>query len=372
MRVKKNDGTWRKEWKRQIADIVELSSDDEPGPGPSTPIKEELITQFKQEYNIEIKEEPNMDSEVSESINPMQYGETFMDVGVNELNTSFRTADPVENFSFLNSPSHVSTTTVPIMTMFGMSTDDPAQKVAEIKAHPGLSLDEKLKIFYGLNCYLCPNLDTFNILGDLENHFKIIHPGKKPKFSCCGYDNITKKAIMEKHMKCHLKEFKKLTPSDHINQLKNSHWCTKCETPFNKQEQLEKHNLRIHQNVKAKERERKLKSELNKLKNMNFGNTIRCSYCNELLSTFKQIEEHKTKHIIIEGIPPCDIKCYLCQKTFASQTSLDKHKTTHLSEPSTSAASSTSNDSIQKCPYCSFYSKKKSDFIKHVTSHLSN
>lgn len=360
LRVKKNEEIWRKEWSRQTSDAVELSSDDDDVSSPQ--FNREGITHIKEELITEIKVEPSyMESEVSESIYPVQYAEPLVGNG---LNTS---ATPVENnFSF--SPSHVSTTTEPLISMFGPPINEECsidQKVARINSIPGLTLDEKFKIFYGFNCDSCSNVNNFNTLSDLGNHFRAHHPGKLIKFKCCGF-NIAKR-IMEKHMKCHLGEFRRLTLEKHLEQLRKLHWCNKCGFSFNTALQLKRHDLHKHAITKSKERQRKLISELNKYKKMNFENIIRCSFCNESLSSFKQIEEHKIKHAC-EGRTPNDIKCHLCQKTFDKKALLNKHMATIHSEPSTSKAATRSSDG---CPYCTFRSTNKNQLSQHIQSHYN-
>lgn len=202
-----------------------------------------------------------------------------------------------------------------------------AEKMLTIKKDPNLTDDQMCKIFYGLNCKLCENLE-FEKLNDLESHYKEKHSVERISVKCCNIDIV--KPIMVDHIKYHLGMMKS-SLKDHIRRLTTSKICEECGLLFSS-EKLLKHHVRAHMSLPTTSRTRSLSLDgiSAKIFNMTTGQFASpkypCPICERPFEYECYMKQHIVKHMSFEEQQQYKkFECHDCSSKFFYKTDLQKH-----------------------------------------------
>ncbi|XP_075989247.1 uncharacterized protein LOC142985138 isoform X2 [Anticarsia gemmatalis] len=211
-----------------------------------------------------------------------------------------------------------------------------------------------------LQCNLCPEIHTFNILKDFLQHLKGIH--KKVIHDTIKDYIIPFKFDTEK-LKCcvcgqEFKHFKLL--SEHMCEHYRNYECVVCTRPFINKQSWQIHTYR-HKTGQFKCSKcpkifdsKPKRSDHERVTHKLLSKKRKCRYCDEKFASKTAVEKHEVSHGVARPIYICTV----CEKVCNTQQTLWAHKKRcHLLERKF------------KCDYClkDFFSK--SELILHIVSH---
>ncbi|XP_033210152.1 zinc finger protein 718-like [Belonocnema kinseyi] len=174
---------------------------------------------------------------------------------------------------------------------------------------------------------------SYNWLGDLVRHKRLVHALEKPQFICdfCGHRFNAKY-----HLVGHI-------VSLHSQTSKSRHECDKCARSYKWPKDLNRHKRLIHAAVKSQ---------------------FICDFCGHKFDTKDHLVVHMTLHYTsqIDDSPKSTYKCDQCSRSYSYRRGLTEHKRLVHGEVKLQFT----------CDICGFKTKRKQYLSRHITSkHLN-
>ncbi|CAF0842921.1 unnamed protein product [Brachionus calyciflorus] len=220
-------------------------------------------------------------------------------------------------------------------------------------------------------CVLCKQMQLFDNLNLLKEHFFLAHQSNKLEtFKCklCPHTSITIEDLA-----IHLKNSHNQSLHS-MNNLSHHH--------HHHQQQQQNHNLHHNHHHHQQQHQQKLfkcqfcDSDFAQLNSLNqhiqicHSTQYSCQYCRNTFTNKAQLERHIRIHL-----STIDLKCNICDKQFENEIQLSQHKLTHSLTPSSGIVNNSLVNTSPKfnsgvfCAFCKLPIENELQFKEHFKRH---